>query len=76
MIKDVVRKICRSLAFKAMLTLYWIALTLLQKPCQIGLLFTHENGDFDFLRKARFRTFVAYIRDFKIRGREGNDNVS
>ena len=59
-----------------MLTLCRIAFALAQKLYRIGPLFTHENGDFDFLRKARFRTFVCYIRDFKIQGREGNENLS
>ena len=59
-----------------MLTLCRIAFALAHKVYRIGLLFTKEKGDFDFLRKARFRTFVAYIRDFKIQGREGNVNVA
>ena len=58
------------------LTLCRLAFALAWRAYQIGLLFTHEDGDFDFLRKARFQTFVAYIRDFKIQGREGNANVS
>ena len=59
-----------------MLTLCQIVFTLAQLPYRIRPLSTHENGDFDFLRKARFRIFVAYSRDFKIQGREGNVNVS
>ena len=50
-----------------MFTLYWIAFAPALKPCRIGLLITHENGDLGAISVKVMLHVVCYTAVFKCR---------